>query len=170
MENKNRIELIRQEVNTILLNQPDTEQRREGYVHLYGVAQNCTLLAIRRGLDIELCTIIGLLHDIYTYKHGYLKEHATLGAAEAENLLRKLEVFNLEEIEIIKNAICYHSNKKIKHDKYSELIKDADLMQNFLYNLSFNVKHKKRIKKTLKSVGIKMKFNKGNPAKERAGK
>ncbi len=170
MENRNRIELIRQEVNTFLQNQQDPEQRREGYVHLYGVAQNCTLLGIRRGLDIELCTIIGLLHDVYTYKYNYVKEHAILGATEAENLLRKLDVFSEEEIEIIKNAITNHSNKKELHDEYSELIKDADLLQNFLYNLSFNVKHKKRIKKTLKSVGIKMKFNKDNPVKEKAKK
>lgn len=170
MENRNRIELIRQEVNTILLNQQDPEHRCEGYVHLYGVAQNCTLLGIRRGLDIELCTIIGLLHDIYTYKYNYVKEHAMLGATEAEDLLRKLDVFTDEEIEIIKNAINYHSNKKIKNDKYSELIKDADVLQNFIFNLSFDVKHKKRIKKTLKSMGIKMKFKKVNPAKAKLEK
>lgn len=167
MENRNRIELVRQEVNAFLQNQTDSEHRREGYVHLYGVAQNCSLLGIRRGMDVELCIIIGLLHDIYTYKYSYVKEHAMLGATEAESLLRKLGIFSEEEIEIFKNAIINHSNKKEIHDEYSELIKDADLLQNFLYNLSFNIKHKKRIKKLLKSVGIKMKFNKVNPAEKK---
>ena len=156
----NRLDLLRKEIDIVLLNQEDFSERRNGYVHLYGVAQNCSLLAIRRGLDIELCTIIGLLHDIYTYKFSYVKDHAILGAIEAENLLHSMAVFSDEEIEIVKNAISNHSNKKEKHDEYSELIKDADLLQNFLYNLSFNVKHKKRIKKIAGSLGIKMKFNK----------
>ena len=156
----NRIELVRNNIDVILKQQEDLHVRRDGYVHLYGVAQNCTLLAIKRGLNVELGTIIGLLHDIYSYKFSYEKEHALLGATEAENLLRKLAVFTDDEIEIIKTAISNHSNKKIKHDKYSELIKDADLLQNFLYNLSFNPKHKKRVKKIAKSLGIKFKFQK----------
>lgn len=166
----NRLELLRNEIDTILLNQEDFSERRDGYVHLYGVAQNCSLLAIRRGLDIELCTIIGLLHDIYSYKFSYVKDHAMLGATEAENLLHSMAFFSDEEIEIVKNAIANHSNKKEKQDEYSELIKDADLLQNFLYNLSFDVKHKKRIKKTAKSLGIKMKFNKVAKNKEKQEK
>ena len=157
MDNTNRLEFIRQEVNTILMNQKDPEQRREGFVHLYGVAQNCSLLALKRKLNVELCIIIGLLHDISTYKFSYEKEHAMLGAIAAENLLRNSKQFTEEEIQIVKSAIQNHSNKKIKHDRYSELIKDADVLQNVLYKNSFVVKHKKRLKKTLKTLGIKMK-------------
>lgn len=49
-----RLELVRTEIDEILLCQPNVKIRRDGYVHLYGVAQNCTLLAIKRGLNIEL--------------------------------------------------------------------------------------------------------------------
>jgi len=156
----NRLELVRSEVDSILLNQEDVNVRPEGYIHLYGVAQNCSILAIKRKLNIELCTIIGLLHDIYTYRFGYVKEHAILGAYEAENILHDLEIFSEEEIQIVKTAISNHSNKKIKHDPYSELLKDADVLQNFVYNVSFEVKHVKRLKKTFKSFGIKMKLEK----------
>lgn len=156
----NRLELVRNEIDTVLLNQKNVNERPEGYIHLYGVAQNCTLLAIKRGLDIELCTIMGLLHDIYTYKFGYVKEHALLGAVEAESLLRDLEVFTEEEIEIVKNAISHHSDKKTEHDKYSELLKDADLLQNSLSNTSFEIKHKKRLKKAYQNLGIKIKLKK----------
>lgn len=163
----NRLELVRTEIDTILLNQENVNVRPEGYIHLYGVAQNCTLLAIKRGLDVEICTIIGLLHDIYTYKFGYVKEHALLGSKEAESLLRDLEVFTDEEIEIIKIAIRYHSDKKTIHDKYSELLKDADLLQNSLYNMSFEIKHRKRLKKVFKNLGIKIKTKKIRESEEK---
>jgi len=156
----NRLELVRIEIDSILMNQENVNERPEGYIHLYGVAQNCTLLAIKRGLDVELCTIIGMLHDIYTYKIGYSKEHALLGAIEAENLLRDLEIFTEDEIEIVKNAISHHSDKKTVHDNYSELIKDADVLQNSLYNTTYDMKHRKRLKKTFKNLGIKIKIKK----------
>jgi len=155
-----RLESVRKEIDALLLNQPDLELRRTGYVHLYGVAQNCSILAIKRGLNIELCAIMGMLHDIYTYKNGYVKEHGLLGAPEAEKILRKLNLFSEEEIEIVKYAITYHSDKKTKHDKYSELLKDADVLQNSLYNTSFEIKHLKRLKKVFKSFGVKMKLKK----------
>lgn len=161
----NRLDLVRNEIDSILLNQTDVEQRRDGYVHLYGVAQNCSLLAIKRGLNIELCTITGMLHDIYSYKFGYVKDHAIRGATEAENLLKGLNVFTDEEIEIVRNSIFNHSDKKTKHDKYSELIKDADTLQNSLYNNTFEIKHTKRLKKTFKNLRIKMKFKKVKVAK-----
>lgn len=155
-----RLKLVRNEVDKILMSQPNLMERRNGYIHLYGVAQNCTLLAIKKGLDIELCTIIGMLHDIFTYKYEYDKNHAVLGMEEAEGLLRKLEVFSVEEIEIIKNAIGNHSDKKNKHDKYSELVKDADVMQNSLYDTALEINHPKRLKKTLSKLGLKLKIQK----------
>jgi uncharacterized protein len=154
----NRLELVRTEIDAILLNQENVNVRPEGYIHLYGVAQACTMLAIKRKLDVEICTIIGILHDIYTYKIGYVKEHAILGAIEAENLLRDLEIFTDEEIETIRTAISHHSDKKTKHDKYSELLKDADVLQNSLYTTTSEIKHRKRVKKVFKNLGIKIKI------------
>jgi uncharacterized protein len=156
----NRLELVRTEIDTILLNQENVHVRPEGYLHLFGVAQNCSILAYKRGLNIELCNIIGLLHDIYTYKFGYVKEHGFLGAIEAENILRDLEIFNEDEIEIVKTAISNHSDKKTKHDKYSELLKDADVLQNVIYNTTFEIKHRKRLNKVFKNLGIKIKIKK----------
>jgi len=156
----NRLELVRTEIDAILLNQENVNVRPEGYIHLYGVAQACTMLAIKRKLDVEICTIIGILHDIYTYKIGYVKEHAILGAIEAENLLRDLEIFTDEEIETIRTAISHHSDKKTKHDKYSELLKDADVLQNSLYTTTSEIKHRKRVKKVFRNLGIKIKIKK----------
>ena len=54
-----RTEQVRQVVDEILRGQPDEEERRCGFIHLYGVAQACALLALKRGLDAELCTVAG---------------------------------------------------------------------------------------------------------------
>jgi len=160
IKDMSRLQLVRSEVDEILLSQPNVKERRDGYVHLYGVAQNCAILAIKRGLDIELCTIIGMLHDIYTYKYEYVKNHALLGSVEAEILLKKLEVFSDEEIEIVKRAIRNHSTKKTEHDKFSELIKDADILQNTIYRSEVEIKHKDRLKKVFRNFGIRMKLKK----------
>jgi uncharacterized protein len=156
----NKLQLVRAAVDEILLSQQDLQVRRDGYVHLYGVAQNCAILAIKRGLDIELCTIMGMLHDIYTYKFEYVKNHGALGAVEAEKILRKLELFSEEEIELVKRAVRNHSNKKTEHDKYSELLKDADLLQNTIYRSEIEIKHKDRLKKVFRNFGIRMKLKK----------
>ncbi len=155
----NRLELVRNELDSILLNLENANDRPEGYIHLYGVSNFCILLALKRKLDVEMCSIIGLLHDIYTYKFGYIKEHAKLGAIEAEKLLTDLEMFNEDEISLVKTAISNHSDKKLKHDKYSELLKDADVIQNSLYD-NFETKHKKRLKKVMKELGVKIKLKK----------
>ena len=49
----NRLELVRTEIDTILLNQENVHVRPEGYLHLFGVAQNCSILAYKRGLNID---------------------------------------------------------------------------------------------------------------------
>ena len=49
-----RIEQVRAAVDEILLNMTDSEERRCAYVHLYGVAQACALLAMKRKENAEL--------------------------------------------------------------------------------------------------------------------
>lgn len=49
-----RIDQVRQVVNATLEAQPDAVERRFGFIHLYGVAHDCALLALKRGLDVEL--------------------------------------------------------------------------------------------------------------------
>lgn len=161
-----RLELVRNEMDVILLNQTNIEQRPIGYIHLYGVSHNCVILALKRGLDVEICSIIGLMHDFHTYKFGYIREHAILGAEEVENILKDLEVFSDKEIDIISTAIRNHSDKENKHDKYSELIKDADVLQNSIYSSIYEVKHKKRLKSVFKDLGVKIKIKDGIIAKK----
>ena len=65
-----RITCVQLYVNRLLDTITDSEEHRTAAVHLYGVAGNAALLAIRRSLDPELATVAGLLHDISTYATG----------------------------------------------------------------------------------------------------
>jgi uncharacterized protein len=58
-----RVEKLREYVDEVLLNKNNDRDRRVAYVHLYGVAQACALIAKKRGVDIELAIMAGMLHD-----------------------------------------------------------------------------------------------------------
>lgn len=134
-----KIQKIREYVNHSLESIPSEEKRRSAIVHTYGVAQCCTMLALKRGLDPELAHISGLLHDIYTYHMGNPMCHAISGAEMARPALRKMNIFTDEEKGIILSAVFYHTDKARIHDKYDELLKDADVLQCYLNNASFSI-------------------------------
>ncbi|MBR4084982.1 MAG: HD domain-containing protein [Lachnospiraceae bacterium] len=136
----NRIELVRQQVDEILLSMLDTEERRCAYVHLYGVAQVCALLAKKREENTEMAVIAGMLHDIYSYAKMDSTDHAHKGAVMAREILENLKIFSEEEIENICTAIYRHSDKAITHAALDEILKDADVLQHVMYNPLFEVK------------------------------
>lgn len=151
-----RLERLREVIDEILRQQPDQVESRCGFVHLYGVAATCAILALKRGLDPELCTTAGMLHDIWAYKTGSPANHAEFGAAEAERMLIESGNYTDEEILAIRSAILHHSDKQEIHDDMCELLKDADVLQHHLYNTSLptHEKHTKRLSSLRKELGI----------------
>lgn len=146
----NRIEIVREKVDEILLNMKDSEERRCAYVHLYGVAQACALLAKKRKENMELAVIAGMLHDIYSYATLDTNDHAHKGAVMAKEILQSIKLFSTDEIETICTAIYHHSDKEIVHGTLEEILKDADVMQHVLYNPLFEIKtHEQERYKTL---------------------
>ncbi|MGN1031245.1 MAG: HD domain-containing protein [Butyricicoccaceae bacterium] len=129
-----RIEIVREYVDGVLSRLPDALDRRYAYLHIYGVAQACSLIAMRRKENVELAVIAGMLHDIYRYTAMEAYEHAHKGAEMARGILKDLGIFQEEEIEVICSAIYYHSSKREKHGSFDEVLKDADVMQHCLYN------------------------------------
>jgi uncharacterized protein len=129
-----RVEKVRQVVDEILRQQPDLEERRCGFVHLYGVAQTCALLGLKRGLDPQICAVMGMLHDVATYRSGDPTDHATRGAVEAGVILNETGEFSQAEIDQICQAISTHSAKHQIDGELGELLKDADVLQHYLYN------------------------------------
>ena len=142
----NRLEKIREIVNGVLMDNSDLEERQCGFVHLYGVSSICRLLALKRGLDEELCGIAGMLHDISSYKLGHNFDHSKLGSIESRKILNEVRCFDEEEIDIICKSIYNHSDKQEIHSVYDEILKDADVLQHYLNNPNFKVEEKEKIR------------------------
>jgi uncharacterized protein len=136
---ENRLEILRKKVDE-LVNQVQQDKQRYFFVHLYGVSHFAAILAIRRGLDPELASACGMLHDIYAVISGSYDNHAINGSIEARKILELMNLFTKNEIDIITTAISRHSDKEEVRLPYDEVLKDADVLHHCLYNPSFPVK------------------------------
>ncbi len=156
---QDRLESIRQVLDSIVRQQPEHDERRCGFVHLYGVSAICVLLALKRGLDPHICALAGMLHDIWSYKTGDSTEHAHYSTIEAETILREAESFTNTEIRSICDAIAHHGRKNELNDsRLSELLKDADVLQHYLYNPTLQdnpaLKWQHRLQHILDELGL----------------
>lgn len=78
-----RIERVRELVDEILLNMSDPTEGRCAYLHLYGVAQACALLALKCRENVELAVIARYVtRYLYLLSYG-LTGHAHKGAQMA---------------------------------------------------------------------------------------
>lgn len=152
----NRIEILRKYIDEILLNMEDSQERRCGYLHLYGVSQACAIIALKRNQDVELATMAGMLHDLHSYKTMNTENHAEHGAVLARQILEKLSLTTDSETDLICSAIRNHSSKATIHSAFDEILKDADVLQHCLYNPLFPVmEHEKyRFQNLLSEFGI----------------
>ena len=132
---ENRLEILRTEMDKLIF---ASSRPRNYFAHLYCVSHFCTLLALRRNLNVELAATCGMLHDIANV-NGSGGDHALKGAEEAEEFLRTINLYNDEEIKIITTAISRHSDKGAVHEPYDELLKDADVLSHCFYNPDFPV-------------------------------
>lgn len=153
---ENRIERLRKHIDDILLNMKDTEERRCGYLHLYGVSQACAMIALKRNQDVELATMAGMLHDLHSYKAMNTENHAEHGAVLARQILKELALTTDYETDLICSAIRNHSSKATTHSAFDEVLKDADVLQHCLYNTLYPVmEHEKcRFQNLLTEFGI----------------
>lgn len=149
----NRYEIIKDQVYQILNTDCFGNKRKQGLEHLFSVSALSQLLAKQSNLDIELAATIGILHDIATYKLNSSFDHANRSSLIAKDLLSQDNLFQDNEIEIIINAIKNHSNKEKIDDQYSELIKNADLLVQYLKEPEaiFSKEKQKRLLKILES-------------------
>lgn len=152
----NRIEKVRAYVDDVLLHMADTVERRCAYVHLYGVAQACAMIAQKRNENVELAIVAGMLHDIYSYKTMDHRDHAHKGAVMAKEILQELGIFDDVEIDMISDAIYMHSNKAETQTPFNEILIDADVLQHCLYNPLFSTPdhEKKRYENLQREFGI----------------
>jgi predicted hydrolase (HD superfamily) len=153
----NRIAVLRDYIDGVLLNMTDVVERRRAYVHLYGVAQSCALIALKRGENVELAVMAGMLHDICTYAKMDPVDHAHKGAALAREILAGLQIASDDETRIICDAIYAHSDKEQTNSPFDEVLKDADSFQFWLYDPlaeHLTQTRRDRCRKTMAELGI----------------
>ena len=110
---ENRIEILRKYIDKTLLKIKVKELLKDAYIHLYGVSHFCAMIALKRNQNVELATMVGMLHDFYTYKNADSENHGQKEAILAKETLDFLKIATDEETELICNAIAVHSDKKV---------------------------------------------------------
>ena len=75
-------------------------------------------------------------------------DHAHKGSEMAKEILEQSGLFSEQERDRICTAIYNQSDKDTVHDPLSELLKDADVLQHYLYNpqLEVSQNNSKRLK------------------------
>ena len=141
-----------------------SESREKNMIaeHLFAVSNLCSILALRRGLDMTLCAASGLLHDLWSLQTGKTDNHAHHGAKLAQEMLENLRTFTDDDISVMITAIRNHTNKGEEHDEYSEVLKDADVLHRYLLdpNEKFSKSKSQRVKNALRDLGINIKVKK----------
>ena len=130
---ENRLEALRIEVDHLIF-EKQPEKIRFFIEHLYSVARYCALLALKRSLNPEIAMTAGMLHDIYRVTNNTGKDHDSLGAEKAAEILKAINLYSDEEIAIVTTAISRHCDKSTTHEPYDEVLKDADVLSHCFYN------------------------------------
>ncbi|NLJ99650.1 MAG: HD domain-containing protein [Clostridia bacterium] len=127
-------------------------------IHSIGCCRLAQIAALKRNLDMEISGIIGLLHDYGRITTGSKQDHALKAKAPLELLLKDTSLFTEKEITTIITAVANHSSKNIKQGPYDELIKDVDILENYLSGKIREDKvYMERLALILKELGIEKK-------------
>ncbi|CAG7618117.1 HD domain-containing protein [Paenibacillus allorhizosphaerae] len=141
-----KFELLRHAVRSKLQTFTN-DQEHPASQHLYGVSIFCGLIALKRGLDADICKSAGLLHDLWLYRHLPLsvdehRKHGEYGSIEAREILQSIGSYTECEIETICTMIFRHNDKHIIQDDYDEVLKDADALTHFINDSAYDKKYR----------------------------
>ncbi len=125
-------------------------------IHSIGSARVASLLAARRGVDVELSYAAGALHDFGRFVTGKQANHAEDGYEPAKEFLRSLNLFSGEETEEICRAVKNHSRKEVVGTPLEEITKDADVLDCYYLGLPPKKEpHRKRFTSLRQELGIR---------------
>ena len=114
--------------------------------HMISTTQIIRLLAVKRGLDPDICAIAGAIHDIATMESGKSENHATRALDYIAPLIKAYNESSCvtndalkitdAEIALLEEIIPKHSNKKeTSANPYAEALKDADAIDRYLHGV-----------------------------------
>lgn len=141
-----RLKKLRKYINTQLNKMQDEDKRISAVAHLYGVSLAATMIAKKRGLDPEIASMAGMLHDLYAYKTGSYDDHAHRGAELAGKILDNLALTDKKETDLICSAIYHHDDKLSIDGPMDEVLKDADVIHHCMNDLSKEIKEKEMVR------------------------
>lgn len=139
-----RLKELRKYVDDELNKIEDADKRTSAIAHLYGVSLAATMIAKKRDLDPEIAAMAAMLHDLHAYKTGSYDDHAHKGADLAREILGELKLTDETETEMICSAIYHHDDKLVTDDPMDEALKDADVIDHCLKDVSKSVKEKEQ--------------------------
>ena len=134
-----RLESVRGFIQEMLLATENPSKKHEAWVHLFGVSNFASMLAMRRGQDSEVAAIAGLLHRFYFYKTGIKDFYGPNSADTVRPILRSTQIFTDEEMSVILQSIFYQEARHLVHGAFEEIIKDAILLQIYFQNTGNNL-------------------------------
>lgn len=122
--------------------------KKKAFFHSVQVSAICQKMALERNLDIEIAGIMGLFHDYSQFIRHNSFEHAHYSALMTMEILDQCH-YPKEKAAIIINAISCHSDKEHVDDEYSEILKDADVLAQYMSepDAVFKKSYQKRILK-----------------------
>lgn len=136
---------------------------RWSVMHMYSSSQLAKLVALRRGMDMELASIAATLHDIAVIITKKKEMHAEVAEQYVRREVSEFNTINgdlfpkisKEEEDFIINAISKHSDKETySSDQFVELLKDVDSLDRFLHGIRSEGAYLERSLRVLGELGI----------------
>lgn len=135
--------------------------------HLYSTSQLAKLLALKRGIDVELAGLACAFHDIYSVLTGLYADHGPKAATYVREIAeeynekcnRDFPEISEQEIQQIVKAIAEHSDKiSVSTDPLAELVKDVDTIDSYLHGMTTTAAGGRlhRAKKAFQELGISL--------------
>jgi uncharacterized protein len=156
------LEMLFEEMN-VLINEGRELPVLWDVMHLYSSIQIAKIVAMKRGLDIELAAIAASLHDVAVIATKKTEDHAKNGGKYVRQIIHdynqiitndKLEITD-SELEIIITSITKHSEVEIfSEDSYVELLKDVDAFDKYLHGIETEGYFLIRSKKVINELGL----------------
>lgn len=123
--------------------------------HIFGTVMIARILSRKRNFPDEEAALIGVLHDLGRILTGRQDNHAEAGYGPARELLTSMGIFKPDEVERICDGVRAHSRKEITGSAAEEAVKDADILDYYLFGLPIaRESHEVRLQHVLAELGI----------------
>lgn len=136
---------------------------RWNIMHMFSSAQLAKVVAMRRGMDVELASIAAALHDIAVVATKKTERHAKIAETYVREAISRyndgpwtrLPRVSTEEEDMLVKAIVKHSDKDVvTDDPLAELLKDVDSLDRYLHGVLTESAYLERCNRVLKELGI----------------